>query len=424
MKKVLIITYYWPPSGGSGVQRWLKYVKYLRDFGIEPIVLTVDPLDAVYPNIDPSLKKDLSDDIEIHYARAKSPLTFYKKIRKKSVPKSGFAGEKKPNTIDSLFRFIRGNFYIPDARKGWNKLAYNVAKEIIIKHDIDTIITSSPPHSTQLVGLKLKEELEVKWICDLRDPWTELFYNKHLYQTFIAKSIDKKYEKKCLESANELIVVSKVISNQFVKSYPKIASKMNIIPNGYDPEDFKQVREIITDYKYISYIGSLGEIYPVDKMIKAFKSLCLIEPHWKLRFIGNISDSTKSIVKKNELESSVEFIPYRPHNEAIELMVNSHVLLLIIPKLEENKGILTGKLFEYIASGTPIILIGPPEGDAAAILSEFKNVKIIDYSEDIDLSQITEEIVQEKSDPSLFIKYSRVEQSKKIAELIKANNLG
>ena len=198
MKKVLIITYYWPPSGGSGVQRWLKYVKYLRDFGIEPIVLTVDPLDAVYPNIDPSLKKDLSDDIEIHYARAKSPLTFYKKIRKKSVPKSGFAGEKKPNTIDSLFRFIRGNFYIPDARKGWNKLAYNVAKEIIIKHDIDTIITSSPPHSTQLVGLKLKEELEVKWICDLRDPWTELFYNKHLYQTFIAKSIDKKYEKNVL----------------------------------------------------------------------------------------------------------------------------------------------------------------------------------------------------------------------------------
>jgi len=214
------------------------------------------------------------------------------------------------------------------------------------------------------------------------------------------------------------------MSNQLVKSYNEIASKLNILPNGYDPNDFKQVKEITTDNKYISYIGSLGEIYPVEKFIKAFKNLCLKEPDWKLRFVGNISDSTKSIVKKNELEASVEFISYRPHNEAIELMVNSHVLLLIIPKLEENKGILTGKLFEYIASGTPIILIGPPDGDAAAILSEFKNVKIIDYSEDIDLSQITEEIVQKKSDPSLFIKYSRVEQTKKIAELTKANNLG
>ena len=419
MKKVLIITYYWPPSGGSGVQRWLKYVKYLRDFGIEPIVLTVDPLDAVYPNIDPSLKKDLLADIEIHYARAKSPLSLYEKIRKKPVPKSGFAGEKKPNILDSFFRFIRGNFYLPDARKGWNKSAYSVAKNIITTHDIDTIITSSPPHSTQLVGLKLKQELAVKWICDLRDPWTELFYNKDLYQTSIAKRIDKKYEKNCLESANELIVVSKTISNQFIKSYPITASKMNIIPNGYDPADFKNVKEIITDYKYISYIGSLGEIYPIDKMIKAFKDLCLIEPNWKLRFVGNIPESTISMIKNNKLESSVEIGSYKPHHEAIELMVSSDILLLIIPKLKKNKGILTGKLFEYIASGTPIILIGPPDGDAATILSEFKNVKIFNYSADIDLIQLTKEIDQQKSDSLLKNKYSRVEQAEKIAELIK-----
>lgn len=423
MKKVLIITYYWPPSGGSGVQRWLKYVKYLRRFGIEPIVLTVDPLDAVYPNIDHSFKKEIPEDIEIHYARANSPLTLYKKIRKKPVPKSGFAGEKQPNIIDSFFRFIRGNFYIPDARKGWNKAAYNTAKEIIIKNKIDTIITSSPPHSTQLIGKKLKQHLKVKWICDLRDPWTEIFYNRDLYQTSLAKRIDKKYEKNCLESANQLIVVSHAISNQYVGKYPKIASKMNIIPNGYDPADFKNVKATNTDKKYISYIGSLGGDYPVKKIIKAFKNLSKDQPLWNLRFVGNISESTKISVKKNELESSVDFIPYRPHHEAIELMVCSDILLLIIPELKENEGILTGKLFEYIASGTPIILIGPPNGDAAVILSEFKNVKIIDYSEDIDLSQIIQDIVLKESDPSIFIKYSRVEQAKKIAELIKANNL-
>ena len=261
--------------------------------------------------------------------------------------------------------------------------------------------------------------MAVKWICDLRDPWTELFYNKDLYQTSIAKRIDKKYEKNCLESANELIVVSKTISNQFIKSYPITASKMNIIPNGYDPADFKNVKEIITDYKYISYIGSLGEIYPIDKMIKAFKDLCLIEPNWKLRFVGNIPESTISMIKNNKLESSVEIGSYKPHHEAIELMVSSDILLLIIPKLKENKGILTGKLFEYIASGTPIILIGPPDGDAATILSEFKNVKIFNYSADIDLIQLTKEIDQQKSDSLLKNKYSRVEQAEKIAELIK-----
>ena len=165
-------------------------------------------------------------------------------------------------------------------------------------------------------------------------------------------------------------------------------------------------------------LKELKKLTKDDYFISVFKKLCLNEPDWKLRFVGNISESTKSMIKKNELESSVEFSSYRPHHEAIEFMLSSDILLLIIPKLEENKGILTGKIFEYIASGTPIILIGPPDGDAAVILSEFKNVKIIDYSEDIDLSQITKEIISQESDSTVKIKYSRVEQTKKIAELI------
>ena len=231
MKKVLIITYYWPPSGGSGVQRWLKYVKYLVDFGIEPIVLTVDPLDAIYPNEDKSLLKDLSPNTEVQFAHAKSPLKTYQKIRNKSAPKSGFAGEADPTVMDTFFRFVRGNFFIPDARKGWNKNAIKCAKKIILENSIDTIISSSPPHSTQLIGLKLKQDLQIKWICDLRDPWTELFYNKSMYQTALAKKIDKTYERKCLDAADEIIVVSQNISNNFVRKYPRTKTKINIIPN-------------------------------------------------------------------------------------------------------------------------------------------------------------------------------------------------
>jgi len=421
VKKVLIITYYWPPSGGSGVQRWLKYVKYLRGFNIEPIVLTVHATDAVYPNIDESLNVDVPDDLEVHYARAKSPLNLYKKIRQKPVPKSGFAGEAKPNIIDRFFRFVRGNFYIPDARKGWNKHAITTAKQIIQKNGINTIITSSPPHSSQLIGLRLKKDLNVNWISDLRDPWTDLFYNKNLYQTSWAKRIDKRYEKSCLEAADKIIVVSENISDHFTNSYPKIALKMNIIPNGYDPADFSNINEISSDSNCISYIGSLGESYPLEKFINAFKILCSNSSNWKLRFVGNISESTKKLIEKNELESNTFFIPYKPHHEAVQLMKSSSILLLIIPQIKENKGILTGKIFEYIASENPIIFIGPLDGDAAAILSEFENIVALDYSDEIDLSKIIKELTDKKSNAKRMLKYSRVDQTQKIAKLIEEN---
>jgi glycosyltransferase involved in cell wall biosynthesis len=418
VKKVLIITYYWPPSGGSGVQRWLKYVKYLRDFDIEPIVLTVHSKDAIYPNKDNSLLKDIPNDLKVYYARAKSPLNLYQKIRRKPVPKSGFAGESKTNFIDSLFRFIRGNFYIPDARKGWNNYAFKAAKKIIQENDISTIITSSPPHSTQLIGYRLKNELRLNWIADLRDPWTDLFYNKNLFQTSIAQKIDKYLEKKCLLNADKLIVVSEHISRQLIKKYPVIKPKMNIIPNGFDPADFNNIDAPSSELKSISYIGSLSESYPIERFISAFKLLCKSSPEWQLKYVGNISESTKDLITKNQLEGNTEFIPYTPHNEAIKYMLNSDLLLLIIPKTEGNKGILTGKLFEYIASRRPILFIGPIDGDAALILSEFENVVLLDYTDDIDLNEITRKLVKQKSNSNMINKYSRISQTERIAKLI------
>ena len=194
VKKILVITYYWPPSGGSGVQRWLKFVKYFRDFGIEPIVLTIDPDFATYPNYDYTLLDEIPHGIEIHKTKAKSPFGIYSKVRKKEVPKVGFAGEKNVGMIEKLMRFIRGNFFIPDARIGWNRFALEKAREILQANDIDCVITTSPPHSTQLIGLALKNEFNIKWIADLRDPWTEIYYNKELYRTSFAKNKDYRFE--------------------------------------------------------------------------------------------------------------------------------------------------------------------------------------------------------------------------------------
>ena len=405
VKKVLIITYYWPPSGGSGVQRWLKFVKYLREFGIEPIVLTIDPHFATFPNYDYSLLKEIPEGIEIHTTQARSPFELYKKVRKKDAPQAGFSGEKKTGLVDKAMRFIRGNFFIPDARIGWNKFAIEKAKEIIKQNNIDSIITSSPPHSTQLIGLELKRMFNIHWLADMRDPWTEIYYNKELFRTSLAKKKDYKLEQLCLKNADKIVVVSEDIKRHFGANRKEIMNKIHVIPNGFDEDDFLKVKseefkskeltvtsdeltvrsEELTDksemesgnlrtenltYKVISYVGNLGEQYPVEGFLQAFSEIVKNDREWKLNFVGNCHDGVKKIVEELNISNSVAFVPYVNHLEAINYMIKARILLLIIPEMENNKGILTGKLFEYLATGNPIINIGPKDGDAAAILKE------------------------------------------------------
>ena len=418
MKKVLVITYYWPPSGGSGVQRWLKFIKYIHGKDIDAHILTVSPHTASYPITDESLLKEVPDGLKVFYADSKEPFEIYQKVTHKNIPKSGFSGEKKPSLSDKFFRFIRGNFFIPDARKGWNKQAYIKAKKLIESFNIDTVITSSPPHSTQLIGLKLKKELRIKWICDLRDPWTDLFYNESLYQTSIAKRIDSNYEKSCLLTADQIVVVSDYIKSQISIKYTTASSKIKVIPNGYDPEDFSDMKKVRSEKKYISYVGNLGENYPIKLFLKSFQKLNTIDDSWKLRFVGNVSEQTTNTINEMKLNDVVELLPYQPHIEAVKTMLNSDVLLLIIPEIRENKGILTGKLFEYIATENPIILIGPKDGNAAQILSEFNNCSIHNYNEKINLEEIVNTLDSVLPSSRIKSKYSRAKQAQEIIDLI------
>lgn len=418
VKKVLIITYYWPPSGGSGVQRWLKFVKYFREFGIEPIVLTVDSEYAAFPNLDESLEQEIPVGIEVHKTQAKSPFGFYSKIKKGKIPNSGFAGVGKESLLDKLFRFIRGNFFIPDARIGWNKFALEKAKELIQLHAIDTVITSSPPHSTQLIGLQLKKEFKIKWIADLRDPWTEIYYNKLLFRSNWAKEIDYRYEQACLQNADTLVVVSEDIKRCFGERSKTILEKIHVIPNGFDEEDFsdKKIKND-SDIKYISYVGNLGLQYPIERFLKAFSELVKQEKQWRIRFIGNVSQTVNSEIQKLGLEKWVEFIPYVEHKKAVEYMINSDALLLIIPESENNKGILTGKLFEYIATGNPIIYIGPESGDAVTILKGIEGLFYLNFnSEEKILSFCSSTVMNFKSKQINYI-YSRRNLAEKFAKL-------
>ena len=369
MEKILIITYYFPPSGGAGVQRWLKMMKFLPEFGYEPVVLTVDSKYASYPQYDPSMLAEVPTGVTVYKTKSKEILSVYKKVSPThQIPYSGFANEPQPNFFQKVARFIRGNFFLPDPRRGWNKYAYKKACEIIEREQIKIVITTSPPHSTQLVGLKLKKKYPaLQWIADLRDPWSEIYYNKDLYQTAWARKRNLRYECEVLSKADKILTVSTMCAQLFEsKVFPR--PSVFVMPNGYDPDDFVDLFTVPNKGKRVlSYVGVFNQQYRIDVLYKALKRLA---PSWSdsllIRFVGVVSDQV--IVKLKELPYEIEVVEYVSHKKAISYMHSSDILLLCIPDIPNNKGILTGKLFEYMASRRPILLMGPQDGDAAYIV--------------------------------------------------------
>jgi len=326
MKRVIIISYYFPPSGGAGVQRWTKFVKYLRLFDIEPIVITVDENKASYPFQDTTLLKDIPEGIRVIRTNTSEPFKFYNILnKKKEIPHSGFANSGNPSVLQKIFRFIRGNLFIPDARVGWNKYAYKAAKEIILKENINTVITTSPPHSTQLVGLKLKQKFNINWIADLRDPWTDIYYYKELFHLNITKQKDLKYEKTVLENADEIIVVSEDLKRLFNEKSTLIKSnKINVIPNGFDEEDFS-LNNNHNDNFTITYTGTIADNYHVEGFFNAFANFVKNNKakNIKLRLVGIVSESKKLLISSFNLENYVEYVSYVKHTESIKYLQKS-----------------------------------------------------------------------------------------------------
>ena len=368
MKKVLLITYYFPPSGGAGVQRWLKTIKYLPEFGVEAIVLTVDPAVASYPQVDESLCADVPSSLKVYTTKTKEILSLYKRVSpKREVPYGGFANEPNPTLLQKISRFIRGNFFLPDPRRGWNKYALAKAKEIIESEGITTVITTSPPHSTQLIGLELKKQYpNINWVADLRDPWTDIYYNSDLYPTSWAQRRNLKYERSVLEGADKIITVSEECKRLFAEK-ANVTDKITVVPNGYDENDFKEMikeKGEKTPNYILSYVGVLApqhDLSPLKALVSGRKDILL-------RFVGVVSEEIQQEIKSWGVQA--EFIPYVSHKQAIAYMRASDALLLFIPNVPNNEGILTGKLFEYLASGRKILLFGPENGDAMHLISE------------------------------------------------------
>jgi len=417
MKKVLVITYYWPPSGGAGVQRWVKFIKYFKNQNIDPYIISVDPDFASYPVIDKSLINDIPENTNVYLTKTNEPYSIYKKINNNQTPYAGFANEGRPNFLQKIARFVRGNFFIPDSRKGWNDFAYKKAVKVLEKENIDTVITTSPPHSTQLIGLKLKETLNIKWIADLRDPWTDIYYYKSMLHTKWAKRKDLNYEKAVIEKSDKIVVVSDSIKQLLINKSNLIQeSKIHVIPNGFDEEDFSVSSTNKNNKFLLSYVGTITKDYPLDSIKKSITNLNI-----NLEFTGKADHPTKHLL--NEIAG---FNNHVKHKESINLLLASDMLLLVIPKIANNKGILTGKLFEYLGARKPILCIGPTDGDAAIIIKECKAGKTFDYSDEngiyefIETCMSNEFIFENKN----YLNYSRRNLTKTLSKILndKVNN--
>jgi glycosyltransferase involved in cell wall biosynthesis len=383
MKKILIITYYWPPSGGAGVQRWLKFSKYLPEFGYEPVILTVDDKLASYAQLDYSLLQEVDPGLSVHRTKTFEPYNLYRRLsNKKEIPYGGFSNQKKITLFEKLSRLIRGNLFVPDPRKGWNNYAIKKALSLIKEEKIELIVTSGPPHSTHLIGKKLKKITGIRWIADFRDPWTDIYYYKDLCHSGPAARFDRYLEKKILSGSDKIITVSEEVAKLLLKKIPGSPGKITVIPNGYDDTDFDKIEPIHNEAFTIAYIGTISVSYRIDQFIEAVSRLPeKVKEQLKIRFVGNVPDEILNLFALKHLDSLVEVLGYVPHDQAIRHMKGASLLLMAIPDSPDNKGIVTGKFFEYLAAKRPVLAIGPPGGDVDSMVQKCNAGKLFAYDE-------------------------------------------
>lgn len=423
-KKVLIITYYWPPAGGPGVQRWLKFVKYLPEFGVEPIVFV--PENATYPIIDDSLLNEIPNNLQILKLRIKEPYALAALFSKKKTGNlaSGVISEEKKQTlIERWLLFVRGNLFIPDARVSWVRPAAAFLEDYIANHSIDAIITTGPPHSLHLIGKRLKQTTQLKWIADFRDPWTTIGYHKALKLSKYAKNTHERLEHQVLNNADHIIVTSRKTHNEF---QTKTNKPITVITNGYDR--YKRTTQPKDKTFTLAHIGSLLSKRNPITLWQVLRELISENPkfkiHFKLQLAGVVSNEVIDSLKNYKLLDFVEQLGYVPHDKAQELQQTARVLLLLEIDSEDTKAIIPGKLFEYMVSETPILAIGPEDSDVENLIKS-TNTGVYAVATDANaIKGLLMAYFQEflsgnlKSYPIGLNQFSRKELTKKLADVL------
>lgn len=394
MKRVLIITYYWPPSGGSGVQRWVKFAKYLPEQGWQPVIYT--PENPEFTTMDKTLADEIPPEAEIVKTRIFEPYGIYRKLMGKGSTTdlktltAGGAGKDEVNPINGrrkswkqkLSLFIRGNFFIPDPRVMWVRPSVCFLKKYLKERPVDAIVTTGPPHSMHLIGLELSKATGIPWVADFRDPWTKMFYFKHLNLTSRAERKHHRLEESVIEAATRVVAVSPLVQDEF-KSMTD--TPVELITNGFDEEDFRKDVER-DEYFNITHTGLFASDGNPEILWKVLSEKCADDEEFRrslrIRLVGKTDKEITDSIKTAGLAANLKDFGYRNHGTAVREQLNASVLILPLRKEPEYRAVLPGKLFEYLASRRPILGIGQTDGAMARIVSDTCSGVVCDWDDE------------------------------------------
>ncbi len=419
--KVLIVTYYWPPSGGSGVQRWLKFTKYLQEYGIEPIIYTVE--NPKYSITDTSLEKEIPNNCTVLRQPIWEPNTLLNSFKKNKAKQSAGFLNPNPTFFGKVLQYIRANYFIPDARKFWVKPSVVYLEEYLSKVKVDAIITTGPPHSLHLIGLELKQKMGIQWISDFRDPWTEIDYFDQLPLTKRSKEKHHQLEQKVLKKSDAVLVIGKTMKEK----YSQFSKSIHVLTNGFDSVKTKE--EISLDKRFtITHIGLMNADRNPYSFWKAVNELAqenaTFAKDYKIQLVGKIAEEVKASIELNQLKN-VEELGYLSYNEVANYQQKSQVLLLAVNKVKSAKGIITGKIFEYLQAKRPILAIGPEDGDLAEIISTTNAGEMLDFDAVKSIKETILNMYHLYKEEKLFVDSKNIEQyhrkslTKELSKIIK-----
>lgn len=368
MKKVLVITYYWPPAGGPGVQRWLHFARHLPEFGVEPLIYS--PENPKYPIEDNSLLKEIPSGLRHFTLPIQEPLKWLPQKKIRSIS-SGLISSEKPGWVEKLLLWVRGNFFIPDARVLWVRPSVRYLSNLLQKEGIDTVITTGPPHSLHLIGMKLKEIRGIHWIADFRDPWTSIGYHKKLRLGKRASARHKALEKMVVGRADHILTTSESTAAEFRQLSTK---PISVITNGYADHLTSEAAASLDKTFTLSHIGSLLTGRDPANLWKILGQLVSeneeFAKNFRLQLIGTVSQDVIDNIRAQGLDANLRLVPYVSHSKAIAFQRKSQLLLLIEIDSEETRGIIPGKVFEYMAARRPALAVGPEKWEAGKLIEE------------------------------------------------------
>ena len=366
--RVLVVAYYFPPSGGAGVQRPLKWVRYFPAAGVRPVVLTVRA--GAYPHLDPAMLAEVPPGVEVVRTAAPDPFALYGRATGRSrgeavAARTGTVGASE-RPAERAARWLRANVFVPDARVGWVPFAVARALRLHRRAPFDAVLTTGPPHSAHLVGLALRRA-GLPWLADFRDPWTQIHYTGALGRTRAAGRLDRALERAVLRAADAVVTVSEPLRRDLLALVPE--ARVSVVRNGFDPADFAGEPPPAADGRFeLTYVGSLYAV--PHALLDAAARLRGAMPALRLRFVGSVPDGFAAAVEARGLGGIVAAEPAVPHADAVGAMRRAALLLLVVEPWSYAAGVVPGKTFEYLASRRPTLGLGPPDGEAAHILRD------------------------------------------------------